>query len=185
MALVDELRQLCGVASDQYTLDGDVYWTDDQLTERLLRRRRWLVALDLSTVETDDEDPDDVLRAQVVGLLGVIDPADEGTIADADGIEVTDWTVTEGGLVVFGPAAEGEMPLFWTGYAYDIHGAAADVLEACAAAMSTAYDVSMDGQSLSRSQIAENYRKQAERQRALGTGGADGPLRSIPTRADL
>lgn len=59
-------------------------------------------------------------------------------------------------------------PLFITGKYYDIYAAAADLLERWAAAWLRAYDITMDGASLHRSQAAQamlmqakQYRKQA------------------------
>lgn len=66
-------------------------------------------------------------------------------------------------------AAPGKIPpIFITGKFYDIYGSAADLLEKWAAFSMRAYDVTMDGTTLRRSQMAQamlaqakQYRKQA------------------------
>jgi hypothetical protein len=60
-------------------------------------------------------------------------------------------------------------PVFATGKVYDVNCAAADLLEFWAATLAGAYDVTVDGQSLRRSQLmtaklalAEYYRRKAK-----------------------
>lgn len=60
-------------------------------------------------------------------------------------------------------------PVFATGKVYDVHAAAADLLEFWAASLACAYDVVVDGQNLRRSQfmqakltLAGYYRRQAK-----------------------
>jgi hypothetical protein len=53
-------------------------------------------------------------------------------------------------------------PVFIVGHTYDPFGAAGDLLTMWAAMSSRAYDISGDGQSLRRSQIADGLRKQAD-----------------------
>lgn len=60
-------------------------------------------------------------------------------------------------------------PVFATGKIYDVYSAAADLLQFWAATFSDAYDITVDGQSLRRSQrmtakllLAEEYRKMAK-----------------------
>lgn len=67
------------------------------------------------------------------------------------------------------PTAPGQYPpCFMTGKVYDLNMVAADLLEFWAAALSGAYDMTVDGQSLRRSQLmtakltlAEQYRRKA------------------------
>ncbi len=60
-------------------------------------------------------------------------------------------------------------PVFATGKVYDLYAAAADLLEFWAASLKMAYDISVDGQSLRRSQmlsqtldLAETYRSRSK-----------------------
>ncbi|MGZ3677033.1 MAG: hypothetical protein ACXWQR_00515 [Ktedonobacterales bacterium] len=56
-------------------------------------------------------------------------------------------------------------PIFITGKFYDIYGAAADLLEKWAAFAMRAYDVTMDGTTLRRSQMAQGMLTQAKQYR--------------------
>jgi hypothetical protein len=71
--------------------------------------------------------------------------------------------------VFTGGTVPGQLPpCFATGKSFDVFGASADLLEMWAATMTGAYDISVDGQSLKRSQmpqaklmLAQQYRKRA------------------------
>jgi hypothetical protein len=65
----------------------------------------------------------------------------------------------------------------------DFDGAAADVLEAWSARLALAYDVTMDGQSLKRSQLSAAVAARAERYRNA-TGGGDA-VQTVETTADI
>jgi hypothetical protein len=67
-------------------------------------------------------------------------------------------------------------PVYVTGRTYDVYAAAADALEAWAAREKLAYDVTLDGQSLRRSQVgerllalAQSYRRRARPRQAQVT----------------
>ena len=87
-------------------------------------------------------------------------------------------------------------PLTISGKTYDVYRAAADLLERQAARWTTSYSISVDGQSLQRSQVlpallslAQSYRRQA-RPRAIAftrtdLAGRGGPAASLqPTELD-
>jgi hypothetical protein len=103
-----QVRELSGVSSTEYELDGETYWTDEQIEAMLVR------------VTPEDADPD---------------------------VEV----------------------------------AAATILDAWAAQLARVYDVTMDGQSLARSQMMQAVRERAEEIRARA--GIDG-ITSIATESD-
>lgn len=71
-------------------------------------------------------------------------------------------------------------PVFITGKYYDLHAAAAELLEQWAIGyLTTAYDFSTDGQSFKRSQIITNLQMAADRHRALAM-----PTTSMTIRGD-
>lgn len=69
-----------------------------------------------------------------------------------------------------GTSVPGQLPpIFATGFIFDVYGAAADLLEIWGASLAGAYDITVDGQSLRRSQLmtakfalAEKYRMKAK-----------------------
>lgn len=63
--------------------------------------------------------------------------------------------------------ASSQSSVFAAGRVYDIYAAAADLLEQWAASVSTEYDVSADGTSMSRSQKAAMLMAAAQRYRAM------------------
>lgn len=103
---VARLREITGVAADEYDFNGATYWTDEQLFAILVRT----------------------------------------------GTEIT-------------PATDPET------FTYDYDAAAAEVLEAWSAQLARAYDVTMDGQSLKRSQMAATVAARAASYRGMAGGG--------------
>lgn len=69
----------------------------------------------------------------------------------------------QAGLWVF--ATQPALPVRISGHTYDLAAAGADALEAWAASAARCYDMSVDGQSLSRSQIAAGLRESAAKLR--------------------
>lgn len=80
------------------------------------------------------------------------------------------WWFETPSLEFTAPTVPGQLPpVFATGKVYDLYGAAADLLELWASALSTAYDITADGQTLRRSQLmsmkmalAQKYRQKAK-----------------------
>lgn len=85
-----------------------------------------------------------------------------------DGIEVVNssyepLTPTDADLMNgrFTFAAEPRLPVMLSGFTYDLHGSAGDLLMTLATKESSSYDINADGLSLSRSQKAAAYRERA------------------------
>jgi hypothetical protein len=99
-----------------------------------------------------------------------------------EGARVTGGEVAaEDALVgVWELVAETAGPLFVTGYTYDLYAAAADVLEVWAAREKWAYDVTVDGQTLRRSQVGDRLMALAQSYRRLAR-----PVSAVTYRSDI
>lgn len=182
-SLIDELRRLVGAGEEEYEINGTAYWTDSQLAELLAQAARTV------TVPLAPE-PGRQIVAATIDIPGVIDPDAPGTIKDTRGrnleteLEVA-WSVDRNGAVSFAEDVARLGRLYWIGISQDPHGAAAEALESWASAVKLGYDVSIDGQDLSRSQRHEQLLKQAECEREKAASGYDGGIESITTTARL
>ena len=173
---IDDLRQNTAVSTDAYTIDGTDYWSDEQLTA-LLTQHVLKHVNDPVVAVTEDEDGKLVNGSiQSPGQLDV----ESVTLYDDEGDELDVTEITQAGFVTFAADQSSDAPITWSGLAYDMHAAAAAVLNAWAAAVAPAYDVEMDGQALKRSQMAAGLRKQAEQHAEQGEAGG---IQSIPTTA--
>lgn len=171
MSLAPRLRQMVGAGVAEYSIDATAYWTDAQLDEVLGRHRllfaRVPVALLPETVAGER-----VIRLGNFDVAGVIDPADAPDFIASDGETIYPATVA-GDVATFNPVLGGNTSgVTMTGFAFDLHAAAAEVLEAWAGAVQLDFDVSTDGQSMKRSQKAEQLRAGADRHRRQSLVGS-------------
>ena len=147
-------------------------WDDDALQAALDRRRIYVNQERLTGIPTKTAAGVDYLRFESEysdfedGVT--LEDSTFTTIAHAAGGEDLDngaWTFDN----------EPARPVYLTGWAYDLYGAAADLLETETASWATSYDFSADGGSYSRSQafkqlgeLIATYRTQQK-----GYGGRD------------
>lgn len=168
MALVETLRRMLAVAPDQYTVGATAYWTDEQLQavidEHVSCR---LVQIPVEMGPSIASGGGIVyLHGQIPRFAGTLDTATvELTDIHGEAIDPETWTVAPDGCLDFTVDQRGYLPEA-TALAYDLNAAAAEVCDAWATALSSAYDVSMDGQSLKRSQMAASIAARADRFRA-------------------
>lgn len=174
--LVDRLRGMVGAGSGEYTIEGVSYWTGPQLARLLLSHRVYWHDREVLRLETLDAQGVMEVRKGWLVVNGTIDPADPGTIRSMGG-SVTGWTVSEDGQVLFDTPVQALGTLRWSGFTYDLAAAAADALESWASAVQLHYDVTTDGQSMSRSQKHSQLLKQAAGWRARSLP------RSVPFKA--
>lgn len=149
--LIRQLRQLVGAGTAEYTINAVAYWTDEQLEAALDANR---LRHDLARVDPvwdiDETGQHVVLRGHVLAA-GVFEPGQFGALKTREGVLLDGWTVDDRGLVEYGQDLAAQV-VYWTGWTYDLHAAAASVLDSWAAAVKLHYDVSTDGQAMSRSQ---------------------------------
>lgn len=167
--LVDELRRGTTAGSDEYKVDDVSYWTEDQLKGVLASHTR---REDRVRAATNYSIHGAVFSAELE-LNGVLDVEDPGTLVDRQGEEIelgSGNTIDRHGHIEFETDMRAALPIYWAGSSCDLAAAASEVLLTWANALSTAYDVKMDGQELSRSQMTENLRKAAEEMTGKGSG---------------
>lgn len=100
--------------------------------------------------------------------LPYTDYEDGVVLRDGAGGSVSGYTVAADGLVTFAAATTGGTIYYATGVSYDVPSACADLLEKLIGRYSLAYDVSMDGQSMSRSQIVQQLTMRVRQLRSRG-----------------
>lgn len=168
-ALVAELRSLTGVGTESYESAGIKRWSDAELEAKLGTRVSGIFVQ--SPVELIPSlSPEGGLeflagRVPVDGSLDV----DTATFVTFWGGQIPGkGTVTPFGFCTFTESQVASMPLL-SGTAYDLYGAAADILTDWASAVKLGYDLTTDGQTLKRSQRHEQLMDQAEdfRKRAV------------------
>jgi hypothetical protein len=168
MTLVETLRRMLGVAPDQYTVGDTAYWTDAQLQAVLddhVSAR--LIQLPIQLASSTDAQGRIVQRhGQIPRFAGTLDTPSV-VITDIRGVEIgpDTYTVEPDGRIKFDDDQRSSIP-HASALAYDLNAAAAEICDAWAAALSSAYDVSMDGQSLKRSQAADAIAQRAATFRA-------------------
>lgn len=177
--IVDELRRMCAVEKDQYTVAGTAYWSDAHLQAALDRHvsERFLQG-PVHRVMTLDESNRWVVLNGEVAVSGSLD-VETAYITDSTGAKAEGATIHSDGRIDF---AEDQIRfyLYLTGLAYDLNAAAADVLTDWAAAVKEGYDVTVDGQQMSRSQ---RHRQLLEQARTFRSQAVAGPVQL--RRADL
>jgi len=161
-SLRDDLRRMTGVGPAQYALGGVTYWSDEQLLDVLAANRVENIAVPVH-VATRRGAP--LLTARV-GVNGTVAQDTESMLVTRAGVALTGWTIDRGGIITLTTDATADPPRWFTGWSYDLHAAAADVLDGWAAALVLGYDISTDGQSMSRSQRHTNLVAMADKYRA-------------------
>lgn len=174
MALVDDLRGLVGAAPDEYSVGNVGYWSDTQLTAVMQAHR------ELMDFERIDYLPRvygggsvEYKRARVFSNHSFEAGSTGGTIQDGLGGTVTGWTLAKDGHIDFTANTAGSA-YYLTAWGYDLHAAAADVLDQWASAVKLHYDVDSDDQRHARNQKVKELRAQAAiyRKKAVIVTGA-------------
>jgi hypothetical protein len=166
--LVAELRSMTGVGEDQYESAGVMRWSDAELEAKLLQRiSARLVQARIELIPTIGELGGMVFLNGEVRFEGTLDVEEASVVSFWGGPINGDFTVSPNGFVEFTESQISTSPLL-SGIAYDLNGAAADVLTDWASAVKLGYDITTDAQTLTRSQRhaqileqAENFRKRA------------------------
>lgn len=165
--IVDELRRMVGAAPDQYKVGGTTYWTDEQLQSVLSQHvSQRLIQAPVEKVSTVAEGGDHEVRQGQVEIAGTLD-AEAAVVLDSTGVVLDNIEIHSDGHLDFGADQTGRS-LLLTGLAYDLNAAAASVLTDWAAAVKGGYDITVDGQSMKRSQRHAQLLAQAEAYRSKG-----------------
>lgn len=164
--LIGQVRRITGAGTAEYAAADTTWWTDDQLQDVLDAHRRDIVREPLHADQTHAGGGTITwvtyrsrYRNLEAGTAAIIEDGlgDNRGTADyvLDGRRgVATFTADQGGTV-----------LYLTGATYDVHGAAAEVLEAWASALSLDFDFQTDGQRFARQQKAQALAARAGEQR--------------------
>jgi hypothetical protein len=171
-ALIEDLRLMTGAGAESIEAAGIKRFSDEELERKLQNRAaERLVQAPvqlISSIELTGEGTKLVLKNGKVNFEGTLD-TETATLVSFWGAALEGATTIYGdGRIEFEKSQLAKTPLL-TGTTYDLNGAAADVLTDWASAAKLGYDITADGQTLTRSQRHEQLLTQAEefRKRAI------------------
>ena len=167
---IARVRSLTYAGTAEYTVGTATYWDDDQVQD-VLDRHRYDVVREELIRETTYLGGGSVEYTKLRSRNRCFEGAESGAtvffIEDGPGTNRSTATYTpdyQTGEFVFDSDVAGTV-LYLTGRTYDVHGAAAELLEAWAAREAACYDFTTDGQTFNRSQKAASMRDAAKQLR--------------------
>lgn len=157
--LIDTVRGFANAAPDEWEVSTDssivTYWSDDEIQRVLDRHKVEYIHAGMSVEPTYSAGA--IVYTQY--RLGVTD-IESGTavfkVEDTAGT-VTGYTVDYARGVVTFTADQSGKSFWWSGFAYDLNAAAADIWRMKASHVANLVDFSTDGHSVKRSQQAKQY----------------------------
>lgn len=164
--LVAEVRRLSGASSTEYTAAGTTWWTDDQIEAVLDRHRRDITSEQLISDRTPVGGGSSsyiTFRSRHSDLETGAGAAIRDGLGDLRGTATYTLDGTRG--VITFTDDQGGTALYLTTATYDVHGAAAEVLENWSTALSLDFQFATDGQSFHREQKAHALAARAGEQR--------------------
>lgn len=165
---IQDVRDLSQAGPSEYAIGDESYFSDDVIQRLLDSRRRDVYRHAL--VPVIDYVPGgsvQYLTYEAKPALRYLEATEGGTavfvIEDAQGnvVGTADWTADYRRGVVTFTADQGGTAYYLTARTYDVHGAAADVLDQWATHESRAFDVATPEVKASRSQKAKMLREAA------------------------
>jgi hypothetical protein len=158
--LINRTRALANAGTAQYAIADQTYWSDEHIQEKLDSNAVWVVEDPLTWI---DQNIDGTAR-YYTGLSRYKDfeEASSGTsqwiVRDSTGTEngTTNYTADYRNGRVTWSADQAGTAYEVTGYSYDVHAAAVDILEEKLAYVDLWYDFRADNQTFSRSQVIKN-----------------------------
>lgn len=156
-AIVDELRRMSAAPTEQFT-DADL---EVVLAQRISDRP---LQAPIERIATVAEGGARVVLDGQVAVAGTLD-AENAAVFALNGAAVSGVTIHGDGRLAF-DADQSQQSLLLTGLAYDLNAAAADVLEQRAAGLAEGYDITVDGQTMKRSQRHAQLLEQAKAYRS-------------------
>lgn len=173
-SLVQRLRQMTEAKSEEYTIEYETYWRDDQLVEALDETRQRLTGIELK-MEPEFVNSNYIYKRYIFpgGIKAV-----EGTVGGTDYFRVYDsngTTIAASGYAFYDrdlsvefTADQDGSARYWSGYAYDMQAAAREVWLRKAAHVHRAINFSADGASFNRDQLYQHCMDMAK---VYGYGG--------------
>lgn len=180
--IMDRTRRLLNDA-------GSAVWTTDAPIQDALNATRVYIDREpLQWYQRQISDSDVEYKRSRIPVAGLYEPGTtsaSGTIQYSNGTAVTSgWTLDAEGWVTWGTDQEGTA-YYYTGWAYNVYEAAADLLEERITALYDAVDFSTDNTRVSLSQQVKHLQDQVRRYRQLSSrlGGGVGSITMV--RSDV
>ena len=157
--LIDTVRGYANAAPDEWEVSTDTslvtYWSDDEV-QRVLDRHKSEYIHALMSVEPTYSAGSIVYLQYHTGVRNIESGTAVFKIEDVDGT-VSGYTMDYArGVATFATDQAGKV-YWWSGFAYDLDAAAADIWRMKAAHVAGLVDFSTDGHSVKRSQQAQQY----------------------------
>ena len=157
--LIDTVRGYANAAPDEWEVTSDssivTYWDDEEIQRVLDRHKREYIHALLDAQPTY-ESGSSVFKQYLLGATNVESGTAVFKIEDTAGT-VTGYTVDYArGIATFTSDQSGKS-FWWSGFAYDLDAAAADIWRIKASRVAGLVDFSTDGHSIKRSQQARAY----------------------------
>ncbi len=157
--LIETVRGYANAAPDEWIVSTDTglleYWSDDEI-QRALDRHKVEHIHELMDAEPTYEGGSIVYKQYLLNATNVESGTAVFKIEDSAGT-VSGYTVDYArGIVTFSTDQNGKA-FYWSGFAYDLDAAAADIWRMKAAHATELVDFSTDGHSVKRSQQAQQY----------------------------
>ena len=157
--LIDTVRGYANAAPDEWEVTSDssivTYWDDEEIQRVLDRHKREYIHAILDAQPTY-ESGTPVYKQYLLGTGNVESGTAVFKIEDTAGT-VSGYTVDYArGIATFSTDQSGKS-FYWSGFAYDLDAAAADIWRMKASHVAGLVDFSTDGHSVKRSQQAQAY----------------------------
>ena len=156
--LIDTVRGYANAAPDEWTVSTNTslveYWSDEEIQRVLDRHKSEYIREPLEPVETYASGQPVVLRYRT-GVHN-LEGGSEFKVEDTAGTVTPASIDYARGIVTFSTDQSGKS-YWWTGFAYDLDAAAADIWRMKASHVAGLVDFSTDGHSVKRSQQAQAY----------------------------
>ena len=157
--LIDTVRGYANAAPDEWTISTDTslieYWSDEEI-ERVLDRHKTEYIHEQMNAYPTYSGGSIVYLQYHTGVRNIESGTAVFKIEDSAGT-VSGYTVDYArGIVTFSTDQNGKA-FYWSGFAYDLDAAAADIWRMKAAHATELVDFSTDGHSVKRSQQAQQY----------------------------
>ena len=157
--LIDTVRGYANAAPDEWTISTDTslieYWSDEEI-QRVLDRHKREYIHELMDAQPTYESGTTVFKQYLLGATNVEGGTVVFRVEDTAGT-VSGYTVDyTRGIVTFSTDQSGKA-FYWSGFAYDLDAAAADIWRMKASHVAGLVDFSTDGHSIKRSQQAQQY----------------------------
>jgi hypothetical protein len=188
--LIKKVRSLCNIGTADYTVNGESYWTDDQVEDVLDRHA---VRIQRELLEAEGE-------WQTGGTVVYVNYRFKETFPEEAGSGTAIWTVQNGAGSVIGTAnyavnyeqrrisftadQEGEAR-YLNYYSFDPYRAAAEIWEEKAGHVADRFDVETDNHNLKRSQLHAMYMQRARDMLKKAKIGKVGFGKGRQVRSDL